>query len=65
VDKLENNTGTHKTQFSKASKLYQQPEAALTSYCKYFGEIIGQGEASQIVVDGRYRETLSSTKEAG
>jgi hypothetical protein len=37
----------------------------VTSYCNYGSEVIGQGEASQIIVDGRYHETLSSAEEAG
>jgi hypothetical protein len=31
----------------------------VTSHCKYGSEVIEQGEASQIIVDGRYHETLS------
>ena len=37
----------------------------MTSYCNYGSEVIGQGEDSQIIVDGRYHETLSSVEEAG
>jgi hypothetical protein len=37
----------------------------VTSYCKYSSEINGQGEASQIIVDGRYHETLSSAEKVG
>ena len=37
----------------------------MTSYRNYGSEVIGQGEASQIVFDGRYHETLSSAEEAG
>jgi len=37
----------------------------VTSYCNYGSEVIGQGEASQIIVAARYHETLSSAEEAG
>jgi hypothetical protein len=37
----------------------------VTSYCNYGSEVIGQGEAYQIIVAGRYHETQSSAEEAG
>jgi len=37
----------------------------VTSYRNYGSEVIGQGEASQIVVHGRYHETLSSAEKTG